>query len=275
MNNRNVVLVPAAERDHIQDTLDSINYYEPDAVILVIQDYFTRDRVVGSHTTFPPLNWPRNSYGGLFQKELYAFDFILKNLNPKIVLRLDADAVFIRSGVFAAVQKIFDANQNIGLAGGLTTINGSQRNFDWAEKLFRTRGGRKTLLKPFLRREIVGREKMAFANGYMRGLNALGAAAFFRIEMIEAWASEGWMDNDRLAHAPIPDDFLFSLHTYASGYTIHDIGGVDGLLGTAAVGLPLAPSELIERGKYIVHSVRSYKDMHESEIREFFKKRRN
>jgi len=271
LKNKYAILVPAAERDNIQDTVDSIKYYEPNALVVLIQDYVTQKKISGDCIVLPKLNWPKGSYGGLFQKELYAFNFILKNFDCEIVLRLDADAVFIRPDVFTKVQAIFDQNRNVGMAGAVSTIHGHPRNYDWAEELFRKRGGRQTFFKLRMRQTLAEREKKAFSHGYVRGFNTLGAATFLRTEMLRVWSEFGWLDDELLSGAPIPDDFLLSLHTYAAGYEIADIGGINGLLGVAAVGLPLPPNEIIERKKYIAHSVRSYESLTESEIRNYFR----
>ena len=79
------------------------------------------------------------------------------------------------------------------------------------------------------------------------------------------------MQDHGVSKLPIPEDGAFGLMAYAAGYRIQDIGGPGGLLNIAWKGLPASPKDVNESGAYITHSVRSFEDLNEVEIRNFFK----
>jgi hypothetical protein len=61
-----------------------------------------------------------------------------------------------------------------------------------------------------------------------------------------------------------------SLMTVASGYKIADFGGPEHPLAVKWNGLPAHPAELLAKGKLVTHSVRSWGDLTEREIRSIF-----
>ena len=64
------------------------------------------------------------------------------------------------------------------------------------------------------------------------------------------------------------DDFFATTDVRA------ELGGRDGPLAVTWRGLPASPPQLAASGAIAVHSVRSWKDWTESEIRSFFRDRR-
>jgi hypothetical protein len=92
--------------------------------------------------------------------------------------------------------------------------------------------------------------------------------------MLEDWARRGWLELKGLRTSHVPEDVLLGLATRAAGFTIAELGGRDGPLAVTWRGLPASPPQLAASGAIAVHSVRSWKDWTESEIRSFFRDRR-
>jgi hypothetical protein len=68
----------------------------------------------------------------------------------------------------------------------------------------------------------------------------------------------------------LADDHLMSLLTVAAGFRIADFGGPEDPLALKWRGLPAHPAELLADGKLITHSVRSWDDLSERQIRSIF-----
>jgi hypothetical protein len=272
MNVNFAILIPAAKRDDLQDTLESILHYEPNVPIYVLKDFDGPIRIDPRVIVIPPLPYKRNALGGLLQKKLWAFDYIMTNTNVDVVLTLDADALVIRSGIFESVLSPLE-NINSGCLGCCrVSPSGAPRSFMQMGKTIsrfggfralRIRDGR-SLIKEFL--------KLAKTSDYELGAHAISCAVFFKRELLEEWQSRGWLENHGLSEFPIPDDGMLGLMTYASGYKIGEIGGPNGLINVAWKGLSAAPEQLNNSGAFIIHSVRKFEEMTEIEIRSFFRR---
>jgi len=274
MGNKYAILIPSAKKDDIRDTVDSVLHFEPDSLVLVIKDFDEDLKLDSRVTVLPPLPWVRNGFGALFQKKVWAFDFILQNTEVETILSLDADALLLRSGVFPKVSQVF-LDPSIGIAGCCRIApSGGIRNFEAVGRALQSRGGLRSIgqLKA---RSFVG-ELLARASktNYVLGEHAQGGAQFFKREMINHWKSRGWLGDFGVSKLPIAEDGLFGLMAHASGYSIADIGGPGGLLNIAWKGLPSSPDQIHDSGAYATHSVRSFENMNETQIRSYFKEKR-
>ena len=72
----------------------------------------------------------------------------------------------------------------------------------------------------------------------------------------------------------LEDDHILALVTVAAGFRLADFGGPDSPVAVRMYSLPAHPAELLATGKMVVHSVRSWQDLTEPDIREFFAKSR-
>jgi len=271
MSSKNVILIPAALRDNVSDTVDSVLHFEPKAEVIVIKDYEDNLKLDSRVTVLPPLPWKRNAFGGLLQKKMWALEYILQNSTAEIILSLDADALLIKSGVFSKVSEVFK-DARIGISGcARLTPSGTQRDFTAVGESIRSRGGLRSIAHVKGRQFTHDLLMLAESTEYELGEHALGGAQFFSRKMVADWSSLGWLQDRGLSTLPIADDGSLGLMAYAAGYRIQDIGGPGGLLNVAWKGLPSSPEEIAASGAYITHSVRSYKNRNENEIRGFFR----
>ena len=271
MSSKHVILIPAAPRDNVSDTVESVLHFEPKAEVIVIKDYEDNSKLDSRVTVLPPLPWKRDGFGGLLQKKMWALEYIHQNSTAEIILSLDADALLIKSGVFSKVSEVFK-DARIGIAGcSRLTPSGTQRDFTPVAKSMRSRGGLRSIANVKGRRFIEELLMLAKFTEYEIGEHALGGAEFFSRKMVADWSSLGWLQDHGVSKLPIPEDGAFGLMAYAAGYRIQDIGGPGGLLNIAWKGLPASPKDVNESGAYITHSVRSFEDLNEVEIRNFFK----
>jgi hypothetical protein len=66
-----------------------------------------------------------------------------------------------------------------------------------------------------------------------------------------------------------------ALLTMAAGYQIGDFGGLTGPMALKWRGLPAHPADLLAAGKLVTHSVRSWQDLGERQIRGIFAQARS
>lgn len=270
------VLVPAASRDDVADTVDSILHFEPDALVVVLHDADGPLEVDERAVVLPPLPWPRNILGGLWCKDAYGIDWILRNSRARTVLRLDADAVFVRSGAFQAAEHRFSANSRLGALGSFRIgYDGGVRDFTHWGAVLTQHCGLPGLRFPRTRSVLRGLRTQAMQHGYSPGAHALGAALFLRRQMLEQWQTLGYLRSWGLSDARVTDDVIMGLLTYAAGYEIGDFGGPGDVVAAKWRGLPASPAEILAGQACITHSVRSFPGMDEREIRGWFREHRS
>lgn len=270
---RTVVVLPAGPRDDAADTLRSVLCYMSPEQVLVIDD--TRGRGIGIADprilVFTPPAAPPGVCGGLFIKESAALRYLVENMEFDILLRLDADALILGPGAAEMAAARFARDPSLGALGAYRACpDGSERDWTPASRLIKAAAGPRGLRHPAVRRRIRKLVADAREHGYTLGEHALGAAVFFRGDTIREMYRRGMLDYPQLARANIGDDHLLGLLTVAAGYRTGDFSGPDDPLAIRWQGLPAAPGDLLAAGKLITHSVRSWADMPETEIRHYF-----
>jgi hypothetical protein len=269
---RIAVVIPAGPRDDIADTLDSVlRYTGPSRIVVIVDDTSVHPepapdvRVVKAGQARP------GTQGGLWVKTAPAYRWILQNYEPGIVLRLDADAVILGPGLEAAAEQAFRRNPEVGLLGAYRLgPDGGRRDFLPAARQLRAEIGPRGLRRPKLRAGLRRCVRLAREHGYVDGEHVLGCAFLLRAEAIRdidrtGCFSQRWLEASRLG-----DDQIMSLLTVAAGHQIADFGGPADPLAVKWRGLPAHPSELLEQGKLVTHSVRSWGDLTERQIRGTF-----
>ena len=269
------VVVPAGPRDDAADTLRSVLCYTDPELVVVLDD--THGRGIGLEDprviVFTPPDSPPGPFGGLFVKLAAAYRFVVEHAEFDVLLRLDTDALILGPGIAESAAGRFAGEPTVGALGAYRVgPDGADR--DWAPigKMVRAELGLRGLRHPAARRRV--RALVAAARGYVPGEHALGAAMLLRGEMVREWYRRGMLDYPELGDSLLGEDHLFSLLTVAAGYRIGDFSGPQDPLALRWIGLPAAPAELLAAGKLITHSVRSWQDMPEAEIRGYFAARR-
>jgi hypothetical protein len=270
---RIVVVVPAGPWDDTADTLRSVLCYLTPERVLVIDD--TRGRGIGISDplieVFTPPDAPAGVYGGLFVKESAALRHLADTAEFDILLRLDADALILGTGVAKLAAERFASDQSLGALGAYRVgPDGRERDWTPAATLIKAAAGPLGLRHPAARRRIRQLVAGAREHGYTLGEHALGAAVFFRGDTIRDMHRRGMLNYPELARAHIGDDHILGLLVVAAGYRIGDFGGPGDPLAVRWHGLPAAPEDLLAAGKLITHSVRSWAQMPEAEIRGYF-----
>jgi hypothetical protein len=184
---------------------------------------------------------------------------------------MDADALMLGSGIEAAAERAFARDRRIGMLGSYRTDpDGKPRDFSPAARILRAEEGLRGLVHPRCRSRIRQYARLARRNGYIPGEHPLGAAYIHSFQAARDLHQAGWFREPRLAAARLGEDHLMALLTIAAGYRMSDFGGPADPLALRWRGLPAHPAELLAAGKLITHSVRSWGDLTEHEIRSIF-----
>jgi hypothetical protein len=270
-----VVVVPAGPKDDAADTLRSVLCYADPELVLVIDD--THGRGIGLDdprvVVFTPPDSPPGPFGGLSVKLAAAYRYVVEHAEFDVLLRLDTDALILGPGIAEAAAGRFARDPMVGALGAYR-VGPDGRNRDWtpARKMVQAELGLRGMRHPAVRRRV--RALVAAAPEYVHGEHALGGAVLFRGDTVRQWYRRGMLDYPELGDSLLGEDHLFGLLTVAAGYRIGDFSGPQDPLAVRWIGLPAAPEELLAAGKLITHSVRSWQDLQEAEIREYFAARR-
>jgi hypothetical protein len=276
---RIAVIIPAGPRDDVLDTLASVvQYTDPSRVILVIDD----TGVLGARSAqvrdlsedivvIPAPAKAPGAYGGLWVKLAAGYTWVLERFRPGIILRMDADALMLGAGIEAAAEKTFADDPGAGMLGSYRVgPDGNSRDFSPAARILRAEEGLHGLIHPRCRSRVRYYAELARQRGYMAGEHALGAAYVHSYHAASRLHQMGWFNEPRLASASLGEDHLMSLLTVAAGFRIGDFGGPGDPLALKWRGLPAQPSELLANGKLVTHSVRSWGQLTEAQIRSAF-----
>jgi hypothetical protein len=276
---RIAVVIPAGPRDDVADTLASVvEYTDPSRIIVVVDDTGAlaqtsaqaRDLSEDIAVIGAPPGAP-GAYGGLWVKLAAGYTWVLERFRPRIILRMDADALMLGTGIEAAAERYFARDRSIGMLGSYRIDSGGEpRDFSPAARTLRAEEGLHGLVHPRCRSRVRHYARLARRNGYVPGEHALGAAYIHSYQAAWGIHRGGWFREPRLAPASLGEDHLMALLTIAAGFRIGDFGGPADPLALRWRGLPAHPSELLAGGKLVTHSVRSWGDLTERQIRSIF-----
>lgn len=276
---RIAVIIPAGPRDDALDTLASVVHYTgPSRVIILVDDTSALGHSVGrggdlwADTVVIPAP-PRapGSLGGLWVKLAAGYRWVMERYEPRMVLRLDADALLIGHGLESRVEQVLASNPAVGLLGSYRIgPDGGSRDSSWAARQLGAETGLRGILHPRCRSSLRHCLDLARHHGYIDGESALGGAYIHRYEAAERIYRHGWFSQPWLASSKLGEDHIMSLLTMAAGYRIGDFGGPADPMALKWQGLPAHPADLLTAGKLVIHSVRSWQDLSERQIRDIF-----
>ena len=281
---RIAVVVPAGPRDDVLDTLASIvRYSDASRRVVIVDDGSGLSRDPERLKEFPAgvtiIKAPvraAGGQGGLWVKLSAGYRWILERYAPQLILRLDADAVLLGSGLEAAAQKAFSEEPRLGLLGSYRIgPDGKRRDFVPVARQLRGEMGLRGLRHPRCRSSLRRFFRLAVAHGYVPGESVLGGAYIHSLDAAKCLHDKGWLDQPQLARSNLGEDHIMTLLTKAAGYDVGDFGNPEGPMALKWRGLPADPKELLAAGKLVTHSVRSWRDLSEQQIRSLFAEARD
>ena len=281
---RIAVVIPAGPHDDVLDTLASVVHYsDVSRSVVVVNDGSRLGRSPERLKEFPGdvavIKAPAGAaggQGGLWVKLSAGYRYILQRYEPRLVLRLDADAVLLGSGLEAAAEKVFGEDPGLGLLGSYRIgPDGNRRDFAPVARQLRGEMGLRGLRHPRCRSSLRSFFRLALAHGYVPGESVLGGAYIHSLDAARCLYDKGWLDQPQLARSNLGEDHIMTLITKAAGYEVGDFGNPDGPMALKWRGLPADPQELLAAGKLVTHSVRSWRHLTEQQIRNIFAEARS
>lgn len=276
---RVAVIIPAGPRDDVLDTLASVVHYtDSSRVIVVVDDTRTLTnsvksiRELSSDIVLMPAP-PRASggMGGLWVKLAAGYRWVLERYEPRVLLRLDADALVIGYGIEECAEQVFERYPGVGLLGACRIgPDGGMRNFSWAARRVRAEAGFRGRLHPRCRSNLRYFLELARQNGYTDGENALGGAYIHSYQAAMALYERGWFRQPWLAKSRLGEDHIMSLLTVAAGYQLGEFSRPTDPMALKQQGLPMHPAELLKERKLVTHSVRFWSHLNEADVRGIF-----
>jgi glycosyltransferase involved in cell wall biosynthesis len=272
------VIVPAGPRDDVLDTLASVVHYtESPRIIVVVDDKSMLtssngfDELPSDIAVIPAPPGALGGQGGLWVKLAAGYKWVLQRYEPQIVLRLDADALIIGHGLEDAAGQAFASAPEVGLLGSYRVgPDGTSRDTSWAARNLRAEAGFRGLLHPRVRSSLRRNLRHARSFGYVDGENVLGGAYIHSYLAASRIFVNGLLNQPWLAQSKLGEDHIMTLLTMAVGYQIGDFSGPTDPMAIKWRGLPAHPGELLSCRKLVVHSVRSWENLDERQIRAIF-----
>jgi hypothetical protein len=261
------------------DTLDSVLCYAGASRIVVVvddtggnDDFAKRAEVMSDEiAVIPAPPQAMGGYGGLWVKIAVGYRWMLERYAPQVILKLDTDALLIGDGLADHAAKRFAADPSVGLIGPYRiAADGSVRDWSWGARMLRIESGPLGLRYPSMRASQRRLLKLARPNGYIYGEHALGGGYIHSLSLADDIHARGWWNIPALASSRLGEDMIMGLLAVAAGYRIGDFGRPEDPVAARWRGLPAHPDELLAAGKLLTHSVRSWNDLQEPEIRRIF-----
>jgi hypothetical protein len=273
------VIIPAGPRDDVLDTLESVVYYTgPSRIIVVIDDRSTLRQNAGRISelskdlvVIPASPKALGAFGGLWVNLSAAYRWVLERYEPRIILRMDTDALLIGPGLEEFAEEAFAKKPSVGLLGSYRIgPDGQSRDLSWAADQLHSEVGIRGLLHLKCRSTLRNWLHLARSHGYVDGESVLGGAYIHRYEAAERISKLGWFDRPCLLSSKLGEDHIMSLLTMAAGFDLGEFGGPMDPMALRWRGLPAHPADLLAANKLVTHSVRSWQNLGEREIRNIF-----
>lgn len=273
--------MPVGPKDDALDTAASILHYSDEATELLVIDDSGALRLGDALSRLSPrvhvvMAGPHpGRMGGLYVKLAGGFRHAIRHFDFRCVVRFDTDALLLGPGLEQRAIEEFAANPRLGLIGShLVDCNGERRDAEGAVSRWISDELADDATEPRLVADLRRLLHLAEMQGYVRGEHCLGGVALFSRPCLQALETRGFLDFESFAHSRLGEDHLFGMATKAAGFDLGDFVTGDKPLALRFKGLPMAPEDLVIQRKLATHSVRSWHERTEDEIREFFRDRR-
>jgi hypothetical protein len=270
---------PACRVEFVGDTIDSIQFFAPRARIILVDDTCS---AVGAELEqryrVSLVKAPAHGlFGNLYLNLSAGFQEALSR--PfKILVRLDTDALIAGDDFEKKALDRFGAEHDLGSLGsfriGYDRI--ATRDPSWAKHrilVFLALRSWRSPRAAFLIARLLLKSRR---HGYQLGESIMGGVAVYRYEAVAAMNDAGLLGRSELSLIGLQEDHVFGLCLLSLGYQLGEFGDrYDDLpMGVHWIGLPASPQELMERGKSMIHSTKSFEELDEAAIRSEFRSAR-
>ena len=275
---------PNCKLNYVDDTINSIKYYFSCHYKLIILDDSHKgagEEISRLHPDAEILKTEKNMgvNAGLYINLCHAYQHALKQYKFDLLLKIDDDALVTGKAPDQEALQYFKEQPKMGMAGlhqtgeKYTNFLGHQIDNSWPRKqLIKDTCTWKLIRRPIANLTLRKLFFKALRKGYEIGEHVQGGAYFMSWACLNKLNETQHLPNSNLGKVNLGEDHLLSLLTKLVGFKLGDLASGNLPLGTAWRGLPASPEVLRARDKKIIHSVRSWQDLNEDQIRAYFKK---
>ena len=258
---KSAIVIPVGPgKESAVDTLESVAFYSAEPHLIVIVDDHTQDGTYEALTSRKRANWRilRNPRPmgciRLVHSLCSAYRLILSETKCTLVLRLDQDALIIKSGVLSEARAYTEATPAVGMFGVYDQDYNRPRSFESHRNAIEDEMGAVRKLVG-LQPSWAGLYRLALQHGYRTGDNVFGGAYFLTRSCLEAMDAQGALVVPYRWHSRLMEDVYFSMATVAAGFGLGHFAAPSGPLCLEWRGLPFTASKLAESPYKVVHSV--------------------
>jgi hypothetical protein len=272
---------PGSNVEFITDTIDSFVCYTKSSYQFILMD--DSHEGIGNlvKKIFPSCNVlatkkPMGGWAGLYISLAEAYHFAVKHYHFHALLKLDTDALIIGAEPEKEALQLFKKQPSVGIAGQYPNeYDGTPWDIAWPrQRILNATRSWKFIARPIAHSLLIKQYNTALTNDYRTGESVFGGAYFMSPQLLKLLSLKGFLPNYRFSSLNLGEDHLFALLAKANGYQLASLSEGDKPFACTWRGLPAAPDVLHNEGKKIVHSVRSYSQMNEEEIRSYFRQKR-
>ena len=272
---------PDSSCEFIRDSIHSFIHYTRSAYKIILADDSHQGIGAAIAATVPGCDVivskaRLGGWAGLYINLSLAFAHALQHYRFKALLKLDTDALVIGPAPEKEAVELFTANPHMGIAGQYPNdYFGNPWDIEWPRR--RILNGTRTwkfIKRPFANLALMKLYKQALQNGYRTGESVFGGAYFMSEPLLIQLHASGLLPYEKFRSLNLGEDHLFSLLAKATGFALGCLSAEGMPFGCAWKGLPVSPHQLAQDNKKIIHSVRYWKEMKETEIRAYFSAKR-
>jgi hypothetical protein len=269
---------PKCRPDFVGDTIESVRFFAPMARIIIVDDTGSGrgTELEQRYRVTVVLATAHGLFGSLYLNLSAGFTEALRQ--PfRILVRLDTDALIAGDDFERKAIDSFQADRRLGSLGSFRIgYDEGFRDRSWAKQRILVFFALRSWSRPRATVMIARLLARARRNGYKFGESIMGGAVVYRYEAIAAMKEAGLLGRAELTATRLQEDHIFGLCLLSVGYQLGEFGNRNDELpmGVHWKGLPASPKELIERGKSVIHSTKSFESMDEEAIRREFRSAR-
>jgi len=285
-----LVLLPVGPNTHLPfltDTLETIERFcLPDHQVLLADDsaqgigqkareHHPRTEVLLLRE--PGAESKRSVAGRFFETIARCVRYAVEHYDFQTLMRMDADALMCNPDADKRGIEFLDAHPNVGQIGSYRVrCDGEKRDFTSAAQHLRKESGMQLLPdKRALSKSLNALLEPALMNGYEFGENIIAPGSMTSRQACEKMVADPLFGDSSFRPTKLGDDHLTSLLLRSLGFELADFATGDLPLAVWLKRLEWSPEEIVRRGKCVTHSVRSYKELNEEQVRAEFKRLRS
>lgn len=272
---------PGTDPLFVQDTIESFYFYTSATHKVLILDDSQQGIGEAVKARYPLIDIisttkPSGTLGGLYVSLCHAFRYALERYEFRLILKLDTDALLIGNAPEKDALNLVDEFPLMAVAGQYPLdYEGNPWDIGFPrDRIINGTTTWKGIKRPFANLVLRRLHLRALKHGYRTGESVFGGSYYITRAFVEKLNESGLLPDYRIRTLNLGEDHLFGLLAKTVGMELGSLSGKGQPFACAWKGLPASPQQLREEGRKVIHSTRSWKDLNETEVRDYFRDKR-